>query len=67
MKPGGCVAKLEIMKDASIIPRALWSYKDIREIPTPRTTPHRPQNSQEQQKRIQNTIEKQHPHGIKFT
>jgi hypothetical protein len=40
LKPGGCVAKLEIMKDASIIPPALWSYEDMREIPTPRTTSH---------------------------
>jgi len=40
MKPGGCVAKLKTMKDTSITPRALWSYEDMREIPTPRTTPH---------------------------
>ena len=67
MRPDGCVAKLEIMKDASIIPPALWSYEDMREIPTPRTTPHLLQNSQEQRKRIQNTIEKQHPYRCKFT
>jgi len=43
------------------------AYEDMREIPTPRSTPNRPQNSQEQSKRIQNTSEKQHPHRSEFT